>query len=153
MRRLVAAERPTSPLGQTETNWHVRITSGSPQITDINLGQIARRASSANRPNGPHLTALARCKGRTPSPCDDREGRQGSNVGSRSWPRVRLEHLFPPLTRPPRRPACRGKTRSQMARACHHWRWFAQSYPLTERLATEHVAFAYEAIHATYPSY
>jgi len=28
---------------QTETNWHVRVTSGFTPITDINLGQIARK--------------------------------------------------------------------------------------------------------------
>jgi len=53
-------------VGQTETNWHVRATSGFTPITDINLGQIARQASSAARPNGPHLTAFARCNGRPP---------------------------------------------------------------------------------------
>jgi hypothetical protein len=38
-----------SAWGQTETNWHVRVTSGFTPITDINLGQIARQA--ARRPD------------------------------------------------------------------------------------------------------
>jgi hypothetical protein len=36
-------------IGQTETNWHVRVTSGFTPITDINLRQIARQA--ARRPD------------------------------------------------------------------------------------------------------
>src|SRR5712664_2943280 len=35
--------------GQTETSRYLRVTSGSPPVTDINLGQIARQAS--RRPN------------------------------------------------------------------------------------------------------
>ena len=36
------AKSVKSELGQTETNRHVRFTSGFTPITDINLGQIAR---------------------------------------------------------------------------------------------------------------
>jgi hypothetical protein len=36
---------PMSQMGQTETNWHVRVMSGLTPITDINLGQIARQAA------------------------------------------------------------------------------------------------------------
>jgi len=47
--RIISLRVFSHSLGQTETNRHLRVTSGSPPVTDINLGQIARQA--ARRPN------------------------------------------------------------------------------------------------------
>jgi hypothetical protein len=45
----VIKRRVTSAVGQFATNRHVRVTSGSAPIADINLGQLARQA--ARRPD------------------------------------------------------------------------------------------------------